>query len=121
MSGGDALFAVIPGRRASVEPGIHRATLYEVEWIPGSRCARPGMMSKTTAPPHTAADTLTSYAAYESLTVAMFSSMVATIALVLSNTHVAIQTLSVSNAFAAMVSSTGSHDQQERHGCGQRY
>jgi hypothetical protein len=31
---------VIPGRRASVEPGIHGATEDAVKWIPGSRLRR---------------------------------------------------------------------------------
>nr|BCE76813.1 hypothetical protein XF8B_69240 [Bradyrhizobium diazoefficiens]BCF46589.1 hypothetical protein XF16B_70790 [Bradyrhizobium diazoefficiens] len=33
---------VIPGR-AQHEPGIYRAAELVEEWIPGSRCARPGM------------------------------------------------------------------------------
>jgi len=44
---------VIPGR-AEREPGIHRATINAVEWIPGSRqAARPGM---TAIPYRTSAD-----------------------------------------------------------------
>jgi len=39
--------AVIPGRRDSVEPGIHFSTERVVEWIPGPRQkARPGMTEK---------------------------------------------------------------------------
>ena len=37
---------VIPGRRGSVEPGIHFATEYEGEWTPGPRLARPGMTAR---------------------------------------------------------------------------
>ena len=35
-------WGVIPGRPKG-EPGIHRAASDEETWIPGSRCARPGM------------------------------------------------------------------------------
>jgi hypothetical protein len=37
---------VIPGRRASVEPGIHLTAEHVAQWIPGPRFARPGMTER---------------------------------------------------------------------------
>src|SRR5947209_14034135 len=42
--------SVIPGRCARIEPGIHFATGYPDEWIPGSHLTvRPGMTKRGTA------------------------------------------------------------------------
>src|SRR6185437_7291479 len=44
------LTAVIPGREAKRrEPGIHPTTIIAAQWIPGSRCARPGMTKERQA------------------------------------------------------------------------
>jgi hypothetical protein len=41
------LTAVIPGREAKrSEPGIHPTAIIVAQWIPGSRCARPGMTTE---------------------------------------------------------------------------
>ena len=41
---------VIPGREAKRrEPGIHPTTIIAAQWIPGSRCARPGMTKERQA------------------------------------------------------------------------
>ena len=38
------LTVVIPGREAKrSEPGIHPTAILAAQWIPGSRCTRPGM------------------------------------------------------------------------------
>jgi hypothetical protein len=41
---------VIPGREAKRrEPGIHPTAIIAAQWIPGSRCARPGMTRERAA------------------------------------------------------------------------